>query len=379
MKIETYRGVPFIDREEEIEFFVEWFSELPQRILFVYGPKSSGKTTVISYVVDNHLLKDEETFWVKYFNLRETLISSSENFLDAFFVEEEEGESEKGGKIGINVCPAPPRGQDIPDDVYRETLETDKKFSLRVFSIERKKIQEIEKQEKDLFEVLMEETEKQREKKISILIIDEIQKLEDLYINNKRELLKEFLNFCVSLTKEKYLSHVLILSSNTIFIERIYNDAKLKETSRFKKIDHLSKEKVQEWLCIEEGFGKGEFGLVWEYYGGNIGRILDAIKIKKKGKDLKEFLEQERWLAYTEIIDYLTEFDEEVREIFLRVARKIVKEGYYSLESISKQEKSLLQKWAEREILFYDPLELKVTGNSRIYEKGLELLLERVV
>ena len=86
------------------------------------------------------------------------------------------------------------------------------------------------------------------------MIIDEIQKLEDLYINNKRELLKEFLNFCVSLTKEKYLSHVLILSSNTIFIERIYNDAKLKETSRFKKIDHLSKEKVQEWLCIEEGW-----------------------------------------------------------------------------------------------------------------------------
>ena len=41
MKIETYRGVPFIDREEEIEFFVEWFSELPQRILFVYGPNKA--------------------------------------------------------------------------------------------------------------------------------------------------------------------------------------------------------------------------------------------------------------------------------------------------------------------------------------------------
>jgi predicted AAA+ superfamily ATPase len=46
MKIRTYRGVPFVDREEEIKFFVDWFSEPPQRILFVYGPKSSGKTTV---------------------------------------------------------------------------------------------------------------------------------------------------------------------------------------------------------------------------------------------------------------------------------------------------------------------------------------------
>jgi AAA+ ATPase superfamily predicted ATPase len=54
MRIETYRGAPFIDREEEIEFFVKWFSEVPQRILFVYGPKSSGKTTVIEYVIEKN-------------------------------------------------------------------------------------------------------------------------------------------------------------------------------------------------------------------------------------------------------------------------------------------------------------------------------------
>ena len=85
MRIETYREAPFVDRKEEIEFFVDWFNEVPQRILWVYGPKSSGKTTVISYVVDNYLLKDEK-FWVKYFNLRETLISFYENFLDTFFL-----------------------------------------------------------------------------------------------------------------------------------------------------------------------------------------------------------------------------------------------------------------------------------------------------
>jgi AAA+ ATPase superfamily predicted ATPase len=54
MRIETYRGASFIDREEEIEFFVKWFSEVPQRILFVYGPKSSGKTTVIEYVIEKN-------------------------------------------------------------------------------------------------------------------------------------------------------------------------------------------------------------------------------------------------------------------------------------------------------------------------------------
>ena len=57
MKIETYRGALFMDREEEIEFFVDWFDEVPQKILVVDGPKSSGKTTVIEYVVENILLR----------------------------------------------------------------------------------------------------------------------------------------------------------------------------------------------------------------------------------------------------------------------------------------------------------------------------------
>ena len=103
MRMEIYRGAPFVDMEEEIEFFVEWFDEIPQRILWVYGPKSSGKTTVISYAVDNHLLKAKEKFWVKYFNLRETFIGTYDNFLDTFFVGMEKGEGEKGARIGVDV------------------------------------------------------------------------------------------------------------------------------------------------------------------------------------------------------------------------------------------------------------------------------------
>ncbi|OAG27173.1 ATP-binding protein [Thermodesulfatator autotrophicus] len=195
MKIETYRGAPFVDREEEIEFFVDWFSEVPQRILWVYGPKSSGKTTVIEYVVEKRLLGEgnwweEGKFWVKYINLRRKLISSYKTFLHAFIV---------------------------PEDVYKETVENNKSFSLRVFPIERKNLKEIEAREKDLFEVLMEKIEEESRHRRAILIIDEIQKLQDLYINSERELLKEFLNFCVSLTKEKHLCHVVILTSNTVF------------------------------------------------------------------------------------------------------------------------------------------------------------------
>jgi len=111
MKIETYRGAPFVDREEEIEFFVDWFNRVPQRVLWVYGPKSSGKTTVIEYVVEKKLLAEKEwwekgKYWVKYINLRRKLISGYKTFLHSFI---------------------------MPEDVYKESIETDKKFSLKFF------------------------------------------------------------------------------------------------------------------------------------------------------------------------------------------------------------------------------------------------------
>lgn len=158
----------------------------------------------------------------------------------------------------------------------------------------------------------------------------------------------------------------MILTLNTVFIERIYNGAKLKKTSSFYKIDHLSKGKVEEWLKIE-GFSEKEIELIWDYYGGCIADILKVLEVCKKGVNLKEFLEHEAWLAYTEI-----------DEFFRKVVKEIVEKGYYSIRGLKEDKRKFLQKWAEREILFYYPLELRVTGNSRIYEKGIELLLERV-
>jgi hypothetical protein len=57
------------------------------------------------------------------------------------------------------------------------------------------------------------------------------------------------------------------------------------------------------------------------------------------------------------------------------VCEEILKKGFFEInEANGEQFLPVVEKWAEKEILFYDPLELKVTGNSRIYEKGMELL-----
>ncbi len=349
MRIETFRGAPFVDREEEIEFFVDWFNRVPQRILWVYGPKSSGKTTVIEYVIEKYLLPEGERFWIKYFNLRRALISSYESFLDSFFTGIEE--SEKGIKGRI--------------DLFGFKMEVWKR---------------IKERRVNLFIAFMDELKEVRKwYERCVIVVDEIQKLRDVYIRNsngERELLKEFLNFCVSLTKETHLSHVVILTSNTVFIERIYNDARMKETSRFKKIKHLDYKKVVNWLDME-GLNREEIELIWEYLGGNINRILLTLEEIRKGIDLKDYLKREAWLAYTEIDEYLAEFDEKETNFFIDVAKSIVDRGYYDISGVKADKRRILQAWAEREILFYDPLELRVTGNSRIYEKGMEILLKR--
>ena len=76
-----FRNYPFIDREEEIKFLKEFFEDKPSRILFLYGPKSTGKTTLIEYVIENELFEDFKLFKsqkynVKYINFRRKLIGN---------------------------------------------------------------------------------------------------------------------------------------------------------------------------------------------------------------------------------------------------------------------------------------------------------------
>jgi len=355
MKVEEYRGVPFLYREKEISFLIKWFSEPPQRILFIYGPKSSGKTTIIEYFIENKLLESgKHQYWLKYINMRRKFINNYRNFLDSFI---------------------------LPSDVYEEEIKKDRQIGIRVFKVSKSRIERIRRKEMDFSEALIEEVSEEKEKgKKPIIIVDEIQELRDVYIengNNERQLLKKFLSFSVSLTKELHLSHVVILTSNTVFIERIYNDAKMKETSEFMKIGHLSRDEVYEWLGEVEGIKGEDIELIWEYVGGNISRIMKTLREYRKGVDIRAYLERERWLAYTEIDEYLASFDGDEEAFFIEVARKVINNGYYSIEGLKENRREILHRWAEKEILFYDPLELKVMGNSRIYEKGMELLLER--
>ena len=357
-----FRRVPFIDREDEREFFKEYFQEEPQKLLFVYGPKSTGKTTLIEYIIENELIDNRTLFKssrynIKYLNLRRKLIGSYDTFLDSITT--------------------------IENSKLQEKLSAE--LNLGIFRLNSEIFEAIKEKEIDIFEALINEFKKS--KKRNVFIIDEIQTLEDIYINGSRELLKEFLNFCVRLTKELHLSHVVILTSNTIFLNRIYNDAKLKATSIFKFIDH-PKEDIATKLLVDLGYNKEQTDLVIDYYGTAFTYLLKVAQFVKPNENidiLKEYLEKERLDAYMQIKDLLIRkrkynLPQNASSVFKSLAKEIIKDGHYNLDK--KDEDTLediylvMEIFCQKEILFFEPQTGLITPNSRIYLKAMIKILD---
>jgi len=352
MFIKEFRNDVFVDRMSEIEFIKEWVNHTPKEILWLYGPKSCGKTTLIEYIIEKELtsnLKIFDKYWIKYINFRGLMIENYDSFINSFFEESEES-----------------------DDFEEETKT---KFSLGVIKLEAKTLEKIKTKKKNLFNELIEKLK--QVKKTKIIVIDEIQVLEDIYFNEEKQLLKEFLNFCVRLTKELHLAHIIILSSNTIFIDKIYNEAKLKVTSRFKKIDHLDKKNTFEYIEYknkEENLNLDK-NLIYEYLGGSVALISRLYREIKFSNSLESYLENEVKVAKNEIIFNLKRVDKEIKEKFKIIIKAIIKNGYFLDDSENDEYLKTIDIFCEQEILFFDSLENKVSANNRLYQKSFEFLI----
>jgi uncharacterized protein len=202
----------FVNREDELAYLETWISAKPENILFLYGPKSSGKTTLIYRFIEQNLSKGG--YDIKHFNLRKLLLVNYESFLRAFF---EMKSSEQ----------------------VKETCQ----YDLKVFKLSVETLKGLESRKLDPFVVMEKELEKSNKKgKRSVIIID--------------ELLNEIFNFFVAMTKGSHLCHVIIASSDGYFIERIYQDSKLKKTSEFMEVEYLQQADVMDWLSNLDRYSK---------------------------------------------------------------------------------------------------------------------------
>jgi len=373
-----YKKEPaFINRQAELAYLNSWINERPEQILFLYGPKSSGKTTLIYRFIEDHL-DDKQKFSIKHFNLREVLIVNYEDFLQRFF-QVEDPEEKSSSQI---------RHYDLK--VFKLTVESQRK---------------IKNKQLDPFDVMKAELMELNAKGIKpLIIIDELQALDFIYFNSQRELIKELINFFVAMTKESHLCHVLMSSSDGYFIEKLYNDSKLKKTSELFEVDYLPKEDIIYWLNNLEkeskikdySLSQAQIEYVWEHFGGSIWEISNLLgkflSVCRDGKVPDEEVQKITAKYMVQARSYFEEYaalDTSRTELLREVLDSIrsvgcAKEAYMErmLRENFFQDKDALQKelhyLVRQNFLYYNPTLAEYKLQGRSMEIGLEMYLREV-
>ncbi len=346
--IQLKRGDPvmkFWDREKEADDLKKHIKSEPNAILFVYGPKSSGKSTLLYQVVKK--LSKRKWFAQKYdvywYDLRGKMISSYKDVVDIFF-----------------------RTEDTEAGRFISSVEREVNIGLPVFA--RFKVKTALKNEfysklADPFEYMEAVLRKSRKK--HIVVFDELQKLKEVYINgeNQRPVVKELFNFFVRLTKVLHLSHVIVMSSDTFFIEEVYCDSTLKNTSRYYLVDFFDDETAYN-ILVSEGIDKKTANEIVSKSGGVPWILEEILESDKPLETLKELYDEFLSKMYEAIRNR-----EDLKALLKRAASG--ENLYYADEEIDK-----VKELAEKEILFYDPINRVVKFQTRLDELAAKELFE---
>ncbi|MBI4648522.1 MAG: AAA family ATPase, partial [Bacteroidia bacterium] len=288
----------FINRESEIKYLHNYFDSEPNSLLFLYGPKSGGKSTLLNKVVNEI---DTKKFVVNFLDLRGMLIYDFNSFLDTFFPKTLYGKvKDIVDGITVNV------------GFFGINFDDEKILKQNAFKIIEQKLQSAKEKGKQ-----------------PIIIIDEIQLLKNIYINGEKYLIDELFNLFIRLTKVTHTTHIILSTSDSYFIEEIYNSSKLKKTSNFYFVDHFSDNIVSKWLK-EEAFKHTEIELVLKNIGGCRWELQELIRMKNENKSVDEICENFVNDEYGKISYYRSEISVmEIKNEFDRINKIIVEKGAY--------------------------------------------------
>jgi len=358
-KFEYRQYVAFINRESELKDLKTFIDKEPSEILFIHGPKSSGKTTLLYKFLEQ--IQKEQRLDVKFMDLRKTFTNVYEDFLKTFFNVEKKGEKKEKVESNINAG-----------------------FFKIDASVERK----ILEKRADPFKVMKAEFLDLTRKGIKpVLIIDELQALDKVYLDNdkERQLITALFNFFVAMTKQSHLAHIMIASSDGYFLNTIYNDSKLKKCSKFYKVDYLTKEDVMQWLLNLEKYSKiKDYTLsqedaekIWDAVGGSMWEIQDILT------ELFDHPIDDVLILYKKKIKGMIEYyigadmrKEKVLAIFLK--RETARIRDFIRDGIDVEDlQSLLQDMVRNNILYFDPAEAVYYPQGKSYQWGIRLYFEQ--
>ncbi len=215
-----------------------------------------------------------------------------------------------------------------------------------------------------------------------VLVLDEMQTIKDVVNAAGRPVLGRLFNFMVRLTKETHLCHCLCATSDCLFIEDVYSNARLEGRAEYFLVDDL---RMEDAFRVYEEFGFEDKELVWDYIGGKLGDMVKLFERKKVGLGEKEALEAMEKDEKTRLSDFLEKIEygkrffeyegekvkiekESVLDIFrLFVERQVVKK-----EEVVPAYRNYL---VSENILFYNPLEGSVRPQSRLLWRAIREVL----
>ena len=353
--------MPFFNREEDIKRIKAVLSGEPNLVYFVYGPINSGKTSLLMKVFEEL----PEEYVAFYVNFRWRQVSSVDDLIKVLFEVRFE-EEKKAVKEFIKW-------------VLKEALNTGRKalerfkgipISEGLFKILFRNSEKIE----NVFRYLERVFEEIRNEGYQpVLVFDEMQTVKDVINAAGRSVLAGLFNFLVGMSKEKHLCHCLCTTSDCLFIENVYSNARLEGRAEYILVDDLEKNKAFE---VYEAFGFEDKPLVWDYIGGKLGDMIRLFENKKQGYSEKEALERMLQDATSKLRDFLEAVEEgekgeiDVKEI--KEALVKVSQGEIMNKEIRRKVRHFL---VEENILFYNPVKGTVRAQSQLTHKAIVKLV----
>jgi len=332
--------VKFWDREKEAIFLRRYIESEPNAILFVYGPKSSGKSTLLMHVSKQLRGGSRRFIW---YDLRKYAI---ENMNDAISI-----------LLGAKGHPT----------------ALAKLFDINLFFITIKpdEMMKFMKKERDPFVLIETELVKLKEKgETPVIVFDEIQNLKEIYLNGERRLIDRLFNFFVAVTKVNHLSHVLVMTSDTFFIEEIYQSSALENTSRYFLVDFFDDETTYK-ILKDEGLSDEEARYVVENVGG-VPWMMEQIL----NGDVKSMVEELCVSVKNSIKNKLTveyKKSEKLYNTEVEFLRRLVESNGMGLR---KEDREVVERLVQLEILYYDPINDRITPHTKLHGKAIKKLLE---
>jgi AAA+ ATPase superfamily predicted ATPase len=355
-KFEYRQYAAFINREVELKELRTFIDKEPLDILFLHGPKSSGKTTLLYKFFDQ--IRKEQKMDVKFLNLRERSISNYKDFLGILF--------------GVDYSKT------------KKDVKEIREYDLKFFKLSVEVLKEMQKGELDPFVIMKKEFLKKKRQGIkSIFIIDELQAIDHLYINNGREhrVIIELFNFFVAMTKESHLAHVIIASSDGYFLNTVYIDSRLKKCSTFYKVDYLEKQDVMEWLLNLEKYSKikdytlteADTEKIWDTVAGSmweIQHILSQLFQHPIDEVLADYKQKMRGI----ITYYIVQKDRKKRE---KILSHFIANDYLWARDTDEKDTELLRDMVSNNILYFDPTQAVYYPQGKSFQWGIRLYFEQ--